>query len=119
MSLEWAVLFPALLLLIAGIVQGGLWFHARQLALAAAQEGVRAGRAEHAPPGTGTTTAERFLSDHAHPLLANTAVTDHSSTAEIRIHVTGETLSLVPGMRIRVTQEAAGAVERFTHPGQP
>lgn len=118
-SLEWAILFPVLLLLIMGIVQGGLWFHARQTALAAAQEGVRAGRAEHAPSGTGTTTTERFLSDHAHPLLSNTAVTDHSSATEIRIRVTGETFSLVPGMRVQVAQEAAGAVERFTRPGQP
>ena len=44
-SLEIAILAPALLLLVFSIVQGGLWFHARNLAQAAAQEGAAAGAA--------------------------------------------------------------------------
>ena len=39
-SLEIAILAPALLLLTFVVVQAGLWFYARNLALAAAQEGV-------------------------------------------------------------------------------
>ena len=51
MSLEIAILAPALLLLVFSIVQGGLWFHARNLAQAAAQEGAAAGAAYHSTTG--------------------------------------------------------------------
>ena len=54
---EIAILAPALLLLTFVVVQAGLWFYARSLALAAAQEGVTAGRAYDAPATAGPVRA--------------------------------------------------------------
>src|SRR3954468_14627745 len=62
-SLEIAILAPALLLLTFVVVQAGLWFYARNLALAAAQEGVTAGRAYNAPAGVGPARARAFLAE--------------------------------------------------------
>lgn len=113
-TLEWAILFPALLVLILAIVQAGLWYHARQIALSAAQEGVRAGRAEGAAAQAGLDSALEFTQAHGRGLLVDVAVSEHSAPGEVRIRVSGQALSLVPGVPVTASQEAAGARERFT-----
>ena len=120
-SLEIAILGPALLLLIFSIVQAGLWFYARSLALASAQEGVTAARAYAADPGAGISRAQTFLDQQAGDSLTQTAVSSAGSTpTQIRIQVTGRALSVFPGVPgIQVTQSAAGSVERFTTDGTP
>jgi Flp pilus assembly protein TadG len=115
-SLEIAILGPALLLLIFSVVQVSLWFYARSLALAAAQEGVNAGRTYSADPGSGVTRARAFINEQAGDSLTQTTVTSAgSSPTLIRIQVTGRSLSVLPGVPgIEVTQSAIGPIERFT-----
>ena len=115
-SLEIAILAPALLLLVFAIVQGGLWFYARNLALAAAQEGATAGSAYHAPHDAGTARARAFLTEQAADSLTSTTVTSTGSTNTlVRIQVTGRSLSVLPGLPgLVVTQSAEAPVERFT-----
>jgi Flp pilus assembly protein TadG len=115
-SLEIGVLGPALLLLVFSIVQAGLWFYARSLAFAAAQEGVNAARAYGADPGAGVVRAKAFLEEQAGDSLTNTTATSVGSTPTvIRIQVTGRSVSVLPGVPgIQVTQSATGTVERFT-----
>lgn len=115
-SLEIAVLGPALLLLVFSVVQAGLWFYARSLALAAAQEGVNAARRYGADPVAGVVRAKAFLEAQAGDSLTNaTATSEGSGTTLIRIQVTGRSLSVLPGVPgIEVTQSATGTVERFT-----
>lgn len=115
-SLEIAILAPALLLLVFAIVQGGLLFYARNLALAAAQEGATAGSAYHAPAGAGTARARAFLTEQAADSLTSTTVTSTGSTTTVvRIQVTGRSLSVLPGLPgLVVTQSAEAPVERFT-----
>src|SRR3954462_14682789 len=43
-SVELAVTFPVVLLLVMTLIQAALWFYARSIALGAAQEGAREGR---------------------------------------------------------------------------
>ena len=68
-SIELVILFPALLLLVTAMIQYALWFHARSLALAAAQEGVAVARAYGSTPQAGRDTALAFVRDHGarHP----------------------------------------------------
>lgn len=115
-SLEIAILGPALLLAIFAVVQASLWFYARSLALAAAQEGVDAGRRYQAPSDAGVTRAQDFLRRAAGDSLRSTSVTAEGSTAtSIRIEVRGRSLSVLPGVPgIPVEQSAQGPVERFT-----
>lgn len=120
-SLEIAILGPVLLLLIFSIVQTGLWFYARSLALAAAQEGVNAARAYQADPADGTARARMFLTEHAGDSLAATSVTAAGTTpTQVRIQVRGRALSVLPGVPgMTVSQSAHAPVERFTTPGGP
>ena len=115
-TLEIAILGPALLLLIFTIVQTALWFYARNLALAAAQEGVSAGRGYGSTPDVGVTRAQSFLDRNASDSLQSTTVSSTGSTpTTVRISVTGRSLSVLPGVPgMSVTQSAEGPVERFS-----
>jgi len=120
-SLEIAILAPALLLLIFSIVQAGLWFYARSLAMAAAQEGVASARAYGADPDSGISRAQSFLDQQAGDSLTQTSVSSSGSTATaVRIQVSGRALSVLPGIPgLEVTQSAVGSVERFTTESTP
>lgn len=120
-SLELAILFPALLLVVFTAIQAALWYHARSLALAAAQEGTRAARAEDSSLAAGRAAAQAFLDRAAADTLLDTAVsTAGSSPAEVRVRVTGRAISVFPGLPgPGVAQESRGPVERFTSPGRP
>ena len=120
-TLELVIIFPVLLLIIFTVVQASLFFYARSLALAAAQEGVRAARAENAHLPDGVTRARAFLTTTAgDSLLTPTVSSTGSSATQIRIRVTGRSLSVLPGVPgLTVSQEATGPKERFTTAGAP
>lgn len=115
-TLEVAILGPALLLLVFSAVQVGLWAYARNLALAAAQEGARAGAAHGAARGDGVARAWSFVADAAGDSLTNVEVgSEGSGPATVRIEVRGRSLSVLPGLPgISVRQSAQVPRERFT-----
>ena len=118
-SLELAIVFPALLLIVTALIQYALWFHARSLALAAAQQGVSVARAYHSTPAAGRGTALAFVADHgADTLLNPDATTSTPATGQVQVIVTGWSVSVLPGVAgIAVSQSAAGPLERFTTAG--
>ncbi len=112
-SVELALLAPALLLLVMTLIQGALWFYARSIALGAAQEGAREGRVQPASTARAQAAAEGFLDQTAQDLLTERDVTVSGSPASITVTVTGTSLSLFPGLSgWSVTQTAVGPVER-------
>ncbi len=114
-SLELAVIFPVVLLLVMTLIQAALWFYARSVALGAAQEGAREGRVQPASTARAETAAEDFLDQTASDLLTGREVTVTGSPASIEVTVSGTSLSLVPGLSgWSVTQSAVGPVERPT-----
>lgn len=118
-TLEIAILGPVLLLLTFTVLQVGLWFYARSLALAAAQEGVATGRALTGTASAGVARAQEFLHRSAGDSLQSAEVSAAgSSPTMVRIQVTGRSLSVIPGVPgIAVQQNAQGPVEMFTTPG--
>ena len=52
-ALEWVIIAPAVFLLVFVPMQAAWYFHARNLALAAAEEGVRVARADGSSAGAG------------------------------------------------------------------
>lgn len=113
-TLEVAVLFPITLLLIFGIAQTALWYMARSAALAAAQEGVTAGRAYNAKPGDGPAAAHNFLNAQVGDILGGVQVgIPNSPAGTLRITVSGTSLSLIPGWKINVSQSAQGPLEKW------
>ena len=71
-SVELVVLFPALMALIFITVQAGLYFYARNVALAAAQEGARAAAARGA---TSTEGADAASACSAHSVWTAASIT--------------------------------------------
>lgn len=112
-TLEITILFPALLLMICAIVQAGLWFYARNVALAGAQEGVRAVAAAAGSSGQGQEAAMSFINRAGGDWLTGVTVTASRGTVAT-VTVAGTALSLVPGMNLDVRQSATLPVERIT-----
>lgn len=118
-TLELTTLFPIVLLLIFSTVQGGLYFHARNVALAAAQEGVRVARAEDGTKEAGGGAARSFVEQAGgEGVLIGVRVTPTRTATKATITVSGKAMSAIPGMPgFTITQTAEGPVERFTNPG--
>ncbi|WP_176738557.1 TadE family protein [Micromonospora pallida] len=110
---ELAVVMPAVLLLLFGSIQVAAGFLARSTALHAAQSGVNAQRVHQAPAGVGVERANAFLSA-AGDWLADPKPSCTATATEVTCTVTGKSLSLVPGVRLTVSQTAHGTVERWT-----
>jgi Flp pilus assembly protein TadG len=109
------VLFPALLALIFITGQAGLYFYARSVALAAAQEGARAGAMPSAATGAGDQAARVFLDRAGSDLVVGRVVSASRSAVRVSVTVSGRSLSLVPGYPgFPVSQTASAPVERVT-----
>lgn len=119
-TLEIAIFGPVLLVLIFSIVQAGMWFYARTLALAAAQEGVTSARmytegASGPALSAGASRARSFIARQAGDSLLSPTVAASGSATQVQVVVSGRSLSVLPGVPgFTIRQEATGPVERFT-----
>lgn len=114
-TLETSILFPALMVLVFIVFQAGLWFFARTVALASAEEGARAAATENATSSDGKTTANSFIERNSSQLITHVMVTASRSSTQATVTVTGRSLSIVPGMEgIWIEQSATIPVERVT-----
>ena len=122
-TLELVVIFPMLLLLLFGIFQGALYFHGRNVLLAAAEQGVRAARLDAQPDRAATAVqqARQFLLDTGElKNLSGLTITPTVYAGQVRVTITARTVSLLPGVPgPQASQTAAGSIERFTSPSQP
>jgi Flp pilus assembly protein TadG len=116
-------LFPVVLLMFFGVIQGALYFHGRNVAQAAAEQGVRAARAagQSDRAVTAATQARQFLSDTGElGNLTGLLITPTVEADQVRVTVTAHTISLLPGLNgPPITATASGPVERFTNGSNP
>ncbi|TDE12598.1 TadE/TadG family type IV pilus assembly protein [Jiangella asiatica] len=117
-TLELVVLFPVVLLITFGVIEGALWYHARNVALAAAEEGVRAATTSGGSLDAGVAEARDFAARAgADGVLSGVAVAGSGGEIEVTITVEGSSQSLFPGWSgHQISQTASGPVERFTGP---
>ena len=112
---EFAVLSVAMLMLAGIIIQAGLVYHARSVALGAATQGVNVARGYQNDPAAGVAHAEAFLNQVGGG-LENRNVTynlEDDNGEAVVITVTGDAISMIPGLRFRIRQSARGSVEQF------
>jgi Flp pilus assembly protein TadG len=108
---------PVLLFMIMLVIQAGLWFHGSQLAEAAAQEGVQAGRSENGSAAAGEARARDFLG-RLSPSVASSAQVLVRRTPEVtRVEITGRVQQVVPGLALTVSGAAEAPTERFREDG--
>jgi Flp pilus assembly protein TadG len=111
---EVVVILPLVFLLLFAMVQGGLWFHARAVALGAAQEGARVAAAENSSAGAGILAATSFVADAGDGVVLNPSVSGSRSAVAATVTVTGQAQSLVPFLNPALTQSASFPTERIT-----
>ncbi len=120
-TLELTVLFPVVLLILFGVIQGALFFHGRNVAMAAAEQSVRAARADGQTnrAGTAADQARQFLTDTGElDNLTGLSITPDVDAETVRVTVSARTVSLLPGIPgPRISQTASGDIERFTNDG--
>lgn len=125
-SIELAVIAPSLLFLIFLVIQAGLFFYARSVALQAAREGVSQLRLAQTQVDCAGMSGrvESNTSAFAAKIGALQDVTTHGDCGRYRagggstvtVQVRGNAISLL-GITLPVSQSATGQVEQFQDEG--
>ena len=112
-TLAAVLLMPAVVLVIMTVTQAVIYYHASQLATAAAQEGVRAAQVPDATEADGQAHAQDFLAQAGPSLVLGPTVDVTRSTDTARVEVRATAARLVPGLSLDLHAVASGPVERF------
>lgn len=116
-AIEFAILMVAMLAIIFTGIQTAMYFWARSVAVAAAQEGAAAQSAYNAAPGAGQAQATAFIAQSG-GTLTGAHVTVVTGGQQVQVTVTGHCTALIPGFcsLFPVTATVHGTVERITNP---
>jgi Flp pilus assembly protein TadG len=123
-AIEFVLLTPLLFFLLFATVQFALYFFARHVAIAAAQEGDRVARAEAGIPGRdwsgdAKTSASGWITQLAPNLLSGSKATTGSAGSSgqqgwtVSVTVTATVPSLFPWANLTVSETSTGPVEQF------
>ena len=112
-TLEAVIVIPVVVMLTMIIVQYLMLYHARNVAEAAARDGLRVARGYQASAAQGKQAAEQYLTDVAPKLLAHRNCTVQRSAAKVAIVCHADVASVVPFGSFSVTEHATGPVETF------
>lgn len=115
-TIEMVLLMMGLFGLMFLGLQAGLYYHARSVAIAAAQEGAREAGTQTGSQGSGIAAAQRFISSAGDGVILRTRVTGSRTETTATVRVTGVSQSVIPGLDVRVNQSATVPVERLTTP---
>ena len=110
-TIQVAILFPVVLFWIMLIVQYGLWWHAKQVANAAAAEAVDAAQVSTGSARDGEDAAASYVAQSGN--LGNVTVTVSREPTVVTVEVRGDAPQLVPGFAWSVTARSTAPVERF------
>lgn len=120
-AIELAVIAPSLLMLMFFVIQVGLWFYGRSVAVQAAREGVSEIRlaqneAAYLAMRDGVNQhVQDFAIQVGRESLIRPAVTTtyDDAAARVSVSVTGHAISLLPFLTLTIRESASGSVERF------
>ncbi|HEY9564997.1 MAG TPA: TadE family protein [Nocardioides sp.] len=110
-TIQVAILFPAVLFWIMLIVQYGLWWHAKQVANAAAAEAVDAAQISTGTARDGEDAAASYVAQSGN--LDNLTITVTREPTAVTAEIYGDAPRLVPGFEWSVSARSAAPVERF------
>lgn len=121
-TVELAVVFPLFLVLLLSAVQAAMWWHARNIAIAAANEGMHAGRqldhGETDARQAALSFTKRAGGDSVHDVTVSTGGST-DDVLRVEVSATATRVLPIPGLDWHVTQSVAGEREKFTTPGDP
>lgn len=111
-TIQVVLTMPLLGLLVFGIVQFALYFHALQIAQTAADEGVTAARVEGASDTDGRDRSDAFLAAMAGGALHDEQVVVQRDARSVRVDVTGTAEQVVPLLRLGIEASATAPIEQ-------
>ncbi len=117
-STEVAIVMPVMIIVVMLVFQVGLFWHAKQAADVAAEEGVDAAQVATATEADGHAGANTVLSQAGNLRDTNVQVTRDLATGVVTVTVTGNAPSIVPFGSWTVSSQAHGSIERYIPPGQ-
>jgi Flp pilus assembly protein TadG len=119
-AIELVLLTPLLIVIIFGLVQAALLWHAQHVVAAAAQQGARFARADAesgagaaTDPATVRTETISYLHQLGADLVGQPVVSITRSPGWVTVTVTGHAVSLLPGGTLTVHATSRGPVEAF------
>lgn len=113
---SFVIVFPLFILLFMGVVQWGLYFHARSHVAAAAQDAVRVAQGVDGTAADGHAVADSLLADATGSgLLEDVTVDVTRDDGTVRAQVDAEVVVLVPlpGFDVHVQGISQGEAEEF------
>ena len=111
--LEAAIVLPVVFVLLMLIVQWAIVWHARNVAEAAAQEGLRTVEAYTASANAGKTDTINYLAQVAPHALPDPQVTVTRGPTSATVHVHARVMTLIPFGHFSVDETVSGPVETF------
>jgi Flp pilus assembly protein TadG len=120
-SVEFAILFPIIVLLLLAGPQLALWYFAREAADAAAHVGARAASVNGAAGGAGQAAADTYLARLGTGAITGYSVTESGTATTVSVHVTASVPNVIPlpGFAPTVDVTVVRGKERFTTPDSP
>ena len=112
-TLEAVVVIPVVVIITMLVIQYVMLWHARNLAQAAAQNGLRVARGYQATAAQGQASAAQYLDTVAGNLLHNRHVDAQRGATTVEVTVHASVLSVVPFGSYTVDESASGPVERY------
>lgn len=119
--MEFALLFPVIVVLLFAGPQLALWYFARQAVEAAAQAGARAASADGAGTGAGQAAAEGYLATVGTGSITGHRVSENDTATAVSIHIDAQVPNVIPlpGFSASVSVTVVRGKERFTTPDAP
>ena len=120
-SVEFAILFPIIVVLLFAGPQLALWYFAREAAEAAAHAGARAATVMGARQGAGQEAADQYLVRLGTGAITRHSVAEQDTATTVTVHVTAEVPNVIPlpGFTPTVDVKVTRGRERFTTPDVP
>ena len=116
-SIELVILLPALFAVMFLGMQAALFYHARTVAIAAAQEGAKAAGGENGKEADGVSAASSLVVEAGgDDVLPGATATANRTATTVTVTVRGHSLSVIPGWNPVIVQSASLPVERVTAP---
>ena len=108
---ELVLLMPVVLFMVMLIVQTGLYFHARQVVEAAAQEALEAAQGESSTADIGTQAGDTFLAEAGG--VRDAMVTVNRTGTQVSVSIVAAAPNVLPLAVWQVSASVSGEVERF------
>ena len=112
-ALEAVLVIPVVMLILFAVIQFVLWAHAVQIVQLAASEGDRSARAFGSSPDAGVVRAQSVLGGPGSDVAASNVEVSVLSGDLVQITVTGQSVSILPGLSLPVSATQIGPIQEF------